>query len=307
MIDLNNQMSYPVMADEMAVKQLTLKGTGEGSNSQSSLPTNSNSLRPPIKKSHRFVDLTGKHFGKWTVISFAFTKNRLSHWNCICDCGTHKTIGSASLVHGRSTRCKRCADERLIINLSGKQFGEWTVLRYIGNRYWLCQCDCGKLKLVRGSHLRDGQSKQCRRCAPTTHGNSGKRLYSIWKGIIRRCDDSNHSSYHLYGGRGITICKEWKDDFDAFHSWAIQKGYADKLTIDRIDNDKGYEPSNCRWLTQAEQCNNTRSNINIEIDGITYNLAQLSKKFSIKYSTIRGRYSKGLRGKELLKPVKERM
>lgn len=96
------------------------------------------------------------------------------------------------------------------------------------------------------------------------HGMSGKRLYTIYRGMIARCYNPNHIHYDLYGGRGITVCKEWKEDKKKFFSWAVDNGYSDELQLDRIDGDKGYEPSNCRFVSNLENQNNRRCTVKYE-------------------------------------------
>ena len=152
------------------------------------------------------------------------------------------------------------------IDLTGKTFGRWTVISFscIQNRktMWLCQCSCGSTRLVDGYFLRNGRSKSCgchaRDIMKThkiamTHGlkNQNPRLYGIWQNMLNRCRNKNVERYRSYGARGISVCNEWQQ-FPAFYEWAMANGYSDDLTIDRIDVDGNYEPSNCQWLTRSE-------------------------------------------------------
>lgn len=125
------------------------------------------------------------------------------------------------------------------------------------------------------------------------HGGKGTRIYRIWMKMRRRCSDPSEDNYLRYGGRGITVCDEWRDSFAAFRDWAIANGYADDLTIDRIDNDGNYEPSNCRWATRKTQQNNTRRNHYITANGLTLTVAEWSERTGIKYDTLQTRLKKG--------------
>lgn len=132
-------------------------------------------------------------------------------------------------------------------------------------------------------------------------GRSNSRLYNIWLHIKARCYKHSDEHFHWYGGRGITMCEEWKNDFKAFYDWAMSHGYSDELTIDRIDNDGNYEPSNCRWVTRKEQSNNRRSNIPITIEDVTHNIQEWSELTGIKYHTIYYRIKNGKTGLDILK------
>lgn len=169
-----------------------------------------------------------------------------------------------------------------LIAMIGCKHGRWTVVARAPNRgkeaTYLCRCDCGTGKAVIGSTLRSGASRSCgcfaRQIAVATntrHGGAGTRLHEIWQGIRRRCFDRKHGRFPFYGGRGISMCAEWQHDFAIFREWALANGYADHLTIDRIDNDGKYEPDNCRWATKKDQARNKRSSRSVtRSDGIMF-------------------------------------
>lgn len=206
------------------------------------------------------------------------------------------------------------------IDLAGQKFGRLTVLERAENKgksvVWLCRCDCGQETKVTPNHLKSGHTKSCGclhiECAVNqghknaTHGMKGTRLYKIWGGIKTRCLNCNDAHYKDYLGRGITICDEWKNSFENFRDWAMSNGYREDLTIDRIDVNGNYEPSNCRWATQEEQQNNKRTNHLITFDGKTQNIKKWSIETGIRSSTIGERLKRGWSiEKALTTPTKE--
>lgn len=179
------------------------------------------------------------------------------------------------------------------LNLTGKRFGKLVVIKTAGKTkngayLWQCKCDCGNEIIANVGNLRNGHTKSCGclrvdRCKTnfTKHGLEHTRLYGIWSDMRLRCYDEKNIAYHRYGGRGITICDEWKNDVKAFYDWATANGYNDSLTIDRIDNDGNYCPENCRWATVKEQASNRRSNILVTHNGKT----QTMKKWANEVGT----------------------
>ena len=203
------------------------------------------------------------------------------------------------------------------IDLIGNRYGRLVVIEEAprhqsGHARWLCKCDCGNTtKPVFGGDLRSGKVLSCG-ClhkelvgnAARTHGKKQTRLYGIWNNMKNRCSLPSVPCYETYGDRGISVCQEWKDSFEAFFGWAMANGYEDHLTIDRIDNDGNYCPENCRWITRKAQANNLRKNIYIEINSESHTVAEWSNISGIKYTTIYRRYLNGWTGQKLLQQPK---
>ena len=191
-----------------------------------------------------------------------------------------------------------------LINLTGQRFGRLTVLTRAennkrGNTQWLCQCDCGEKRIVLGTELRGGRTRSCgclrtERLIKATrkHGASKTRLYSIYHDMLRRCYDCENKRFSDYGGRGIKVCEEWKNDFSSFQLWALSHGYAEDLSIDRIDVNGDYSPGNCRWITMKEQACNKRTNHYINYHGKTKTIAQWERDLNFPVDVIRQRLNR---------------
>lgn len=199
------------------------------------------------------------------------------------------------------------------IDLTDQRFGLLVVLERVensrdGHSRWLCKCDCGNTCVVSQENLhREGMiGCGCLRGKKSAHGKSRTHIYIIWGKMKGRCNNPSNSLYKDYGGRGITLCDEWHE-FMPFYDWAMANGYQDNLQIDRKDNDKGYSPDNCRWVTSKENCNNRRNNLNITYKGETKTLAQWSECLGINEVTLRSRIRCGWSiEKSFTTPVKKK-
>ena len=192
----------------------------------------------------------------------------------------------------------------MLKDMKNKQFGRLLVLEKAesgdGNHvYWVCRCDCGNVKTIRGNHLRQGSINSCgclreetTRDNMTTHGLKNDRLYSIWTGMKTRCGNPKSNRYQYYGGKGIRVCKEWHS-FKPFYDWAVENGYEEELTLERIKLEKDYEPSNCSWVTLTGQANNKSNNVCITHNGVTKTLSQWVRHLQINYNTVQSRRHKG--------------
>lgn len=186
---------------------------------------------------------------------------------------------------------------RKIKDLTGKRFGSLVVLRREGkigkHIAWICKCDCGSItKPITGNNLKNGHVRSCG-CLYKKHEMTGTRIYSIWNSMKSRCNNENTEHYAEYGGRGISVCSEWNDNFKSFYDWSMSHGYSDDLTIDRINVNGNYEPSNCRWATQKEQQNNRRNSIVISYNGKERTLSEWSEELGIDYHKLLMRIKRG--------------
>lgn len=163
-----------------------------------------------------------------------------------------------------------------------------------GNTLYCYKCACGRKKVLRKSQVDNKYILSCgclKKTSNKNHGMSHTKIYYIWRGMLERCYDKNNKAFKNYGERGITVCDEWRSCFDNFY-----RDMGDKpkgMSLDRIDNNKGYSKDNCRWATHVEQCNNTRSNIYITAYGLNLTVLQWAQAFEVPSKRIYHRISRG--------------
>lgn len=183
-----------------------------------------------------------------------------------------------------------------LIDMEGYVFSGCEVISREGSNKdkkatWKCLCKCGEVFVATGKSIRNGSVKSCG-ClhreilanswkSNVTHGGSKTRLYNVWRGIKKRCRLTSDKQYKDYGGRGIDVIDEWYDSFEKFREWSLKNGYEENLTIDRVDNNKGYSPDNCRWVDFDIQANNRRGNVREWFEGEYLTLSQIAKKVGI--------------------------
>lgn len=254
------------------------------------------------------IDLTGQKFNMLLVVKRVENhKNGEAQYLCKCDCGKESIVTSYSLKSGNTKSCGCLQRRRKDEDLIGKTFGRLTVESFAGYQgnnpkklrpYWNCICACGNPKTVNGDWLKNGAVKSCG-CLNTertleTHSKHGyatrklkgfaeTRIYRIWDKMKQRCYNPNQNYYKDYGGRGIEVCDEWlgENGFENFLEWAVANGYDNSLSIDRINPNGNYEPSNCRWADNIQQANNKRNSHLITYKGETLTVAQMARKYYV--------------------------
>lgn len=198
---------------------------------------------------------------------------------------------------------------------AGQIFGKLTVIKEAEkyrlpsgqtNRAYLCKCDCGNEKVIRLAHLVRGRISTCG-CSYERHGLAGKRIYRTWRSMHERCTLDKVKNGHRYKQRGISVCDDWKS-FKSFRDWAFKNGYDDTKQIDRIDNNKGYFPENCRFVTNIENVNNREVTFYVDYYGEKKSFTLLMRELKIPethWAAIRGRIARGWKHtKAILTPIR---
>ena len=277
----------------------------------------------------KLIDLTGQRYGRLTVIERAESSKQPSgqtktRWRCKCDCGNEIVVLGHSLKSGNTQSCgclnSEKTHERTFVDLTGQKFNKLTVIERAedheqpgGQRktMWRCRCDCGNETIVTAYDLFHGHTKSCGCILEEYHENSRNRdpirsrIYAIYYGMRYRCYSKNCSRYKNYGERGIKICKEWMEDYDSFEKWALENGYKDGLSIERIDVNGDYCPENCTWVSLKEQSRNKCNTVRINVNGNKYTIIELSELTGLSYGKIYYRYSNGWSGEEIMNDIWE--
>ena len=241
-----------------------------------------------------------------TVVGFDHSEEGKRCWLCRCDCGNTRVVLTSVLNRGFVTSCG-CANKTNKIDLTGQRFGRLVVLRQFPTEKgevlkWECVCDCGKTAVVKGTSLRYGSTRSCgclraEHEAPKADAYHRQRLYGVWNGMMQRCFYEKHKEYPSYGGRGITVCDEWKD-YAVFRDWAYANGYdenhdAKSCSLDRIDVNGNYSPENCRWVDAKMQSRNTRRNVLVLYQGKQMTATDAALLMGVKPHTLLTRIRRG--------------
>lgn len=283
---------------------------------------------------NRWKDLTGMRFGKLTATKDVGTdRHGHSIWLCHCDCGKDCETTSPQLLRGQKTNCgcdtKNKKDATRSAKMVGRRFGMLEILERAGSNkagraLWLCRCECGNEIVMPTSTIKSKrhcgcQTKRLQSEASKnrlhargikTHGDSNSRLYRVFIGMIDRCEREGHKQYANYGGRGIKVCVEWRHDYSAFREWALANGYDEgaahgDCTIDRIDPDGDYSPTNCRFIDMRTQQNNKRNNRLVTMDGKTQSVTQWCRELGLNSKTVNSRIHMGWKPVDALtKPIR---
>lgn len=192
-----------------------------------------------------------------------------------------------------------------LLKLDGKRFGKLTVVCKVGvskQTLWKCMCDCGKEIVLETGKLTSNHTKSCgcyrsERIAKhnTIHNGSYSKLYGVYRSMVNRCNSKTNQAFMNYGGRGISVCDDWigKNGFVNFRNWSIENGYSERLTIDRIDVNGNYEPTNCRFVTMKVQQNNKRNNNKLELYGEIKSFQEWCDYFGVNRCTAKSRIDRG--------------
>lgn len=245
-------------------------------------------------------NLIGQRFGRLVITNIDGRVRSRLFVNCLCDCGNIKRIRYDILQSGSSKSCgcfnMQVRHQSCITKpLDGLVFNNLTVIKRVDNRnkkvMYECLCTCGNNVIVSMSHLVNNHTKSCG-CLKLLHGMSKTYIFKTWSNMVERCTTITHKQYNDYGGRGITVCDEWLNDFNRFYEDMGDRP-TEQHSLDRIKNDLGYSKENCRWATRKEQQNNIRSNVVLTYSNETLTLPQWAEKTGISYYALQHRVRRG--------------
>lgn len=254
----------------------------------------------------KVLNISGQRYGKLRAIRcVGMAKNgkaMASLWLCECDCGLSREAIIVELRRGRIVSCG-CQSKTRLKDLTGVRFGYWTAVRLSGQRKgvrtaWLCSCVCGTERDVQSLHLLSGASQSCGCMRPkgidsaTYKHGSDHEAYRTWSNMLDRCRNPNNPAWHLYGGKGVTVCDAWATDFLQFAEDMGPKPSRNH-SIDRKNGNGNYEPGNCRWATAKEQARNMSRNRIVDFEGRRVTLAEACELSGVNYDAAKDRDRKG--------------
>lgn len=267
----------------------------------------------------RIKNIVNQKFGRLLVVSLSHISEakRSAIWDCLCECGNNHKASGTNLRSGQVKSCGCLQVEKSknqvpknYKDLTGCTFGRLIVLsrsdipKKGGIVSWKCKCICGKIKDVITGNLTSGNQVSCgcfnrerAKDSHTTHGLSRTRMYRIWAGMISRCYNPNVDHYSDYGGRGISVSDEWRNDFMIFYN-DMKDTYNDTLQIDRIDVNGNYCKENCKWSTYKEQSRNRRNSVYLTVDGDRKLLVEWAEDKNLDKHLLHGRRQKGFTDKQ---------
>lgn len=220
----------------------------------------------------KIKDLLGQAYDRLTVIGFSHSENGKTFWKCLCSCDANKPL-----------------DERKIHIIKGKYLQDGST----------SSCGCKKREHIKDVN-KHGNYK------PRTNKPFYSQLSNIWRTLVNRCHNPNYKRYRFYGAKGVYVCNEWRDNFEAFYEWSINHNYSKGMELNRLDQTKNYHPNNCEWVPKAISAGTTELNILVTIGNKKQCLAAWSRdpECEVEYATIRNRYHKGIRGIALIQKKK---
>lgn len=265
-----------------------------------------------------YPNTVGEVWGEWTILEeIGYRENGHLYVKAKCSCGTVKEVPYSRLKRGKSKSCGKCHSKE---DLTGKKFHRWTVLKKAdknenSNQWYFCKCDCGTERVISAYKLKHGLTHSCGcyisdsvRKRMTTHSMSKTKIFKEWEHMRRRCLP-NAECHSRYYDRGIKVCSEWENSFEKFYEYVSQlEHYGDRnYSLDRIDNNGNYEPSNVRWASPKTQARNTEKNVYITYKGEQRLLCELVEERGYNYQTIYGRLQRGWSGDEAIDtPINKR-